>query len=162
MTSLPLVRTLKPRSIPIETVGVLGALLCALMLAALPVLAQGATGSVEGVVRDAQKQPVVGAKVWLDDQVEGRTTSVSTDAAGHFRFEGIAAGTYMVRAQKSGYRDSAQGPIALKGGEAATVNFQMAAEASGAAAGNAASARRTPSPRRSWDRARRTCSTAAT
>ena len=91
-------------------------------------------------MRDSQKHAVSGAKVWLDDQVEGRTRSATTDAGGHFRFEGIAASTYMVRAQKSGYQDSTQGPVALKGGEAATVNFQMAAEASEVAAKNAASA----------------------
>ena len=109
------------------------------MFFAAPVFAQNATGSVGGLVRDTQKQPVAGAKVWLDDQVEGRTKSVSTDAGGHFRFEGIAAGTYMVRVQKSGYRDVAHGPITLKAAEAVTLNLQLAEESSGAAGKNAAS-----------------------
>jgi tetratricopeptide (TPR) repeat protein len=87
--------------------------------------AQTKTGVVEGFVRDARKQPVAGAKVWLDDQVEGRTQFSTTDAAGHFRFADLQGSAFMVRVQKTGFRDASQGPIALKPGETQSVNLQL-------------------------------------
>src|SRR5208337_3759624 len=114
---------------------VLGGLLCGLALTAPVVWAQG--GSVEGVVRDAEKRVLAGAKVSLDDQVEGRTRSTQTDDAGHFQFARVGASTYMLRSEKSGYVEKAQGPFAVGAGETKLVNLQMAEERS-ASAGKAA------------------------
>ena len=94
--------------------------------------AQNSAGSVEGFVRDAQKQPVAGAKVWLDDQVEGRTQATASDSTGHFIFRQLAPGSYRVRAQKTGFREATQGPIALKPGETSIQNVQLTAEQSAA------------------------------
>ena len=88
--------------------------------------AQSAPASIEGYVRDAQKQPIALAKVWLDDQVEGRTQSSTTDAAGHFRFDGLPASTYMLRAQKPGFLDATHGPVSLNSGQTISVNLQLA------------------------------------
>ncbi len=121
-----------------------GWILCACLIAQVvaPVLiwAQGGGGQVEGLVRDAEKRPLAGAKVSLDDQVEGRTSSTQTDVAGHFRFAGVGAGTYMLRSEKSGFVGKAEGPFAIGAGETKLVNLQMTEEKSdsaGKAAGQA-------------------------
>jgi tetratricopeptide (TPR) repeat protein len=97
--------------------------------------AQNGTGTVEGVVRDTAKQPLADVKVSLDDQVEGRTQATPTDAAGHFRFAGIGASTYILHVRRPGYRDAAEGPFAIAVGETKSLNLQMAAEKE-AASGN--------------------------
>jgi len=104
------------------------AILFCLLPAALPTPAQNQTSGLEGFVRDARKQPVAGAKVWLDDQVEGRTQSTVTDAAGHFAFRDLSGKTYMLRVQKADYREVTQGPLALKPGETFAVNLELSAE----------------------------------
>jgi tetratricopeptide (TPR) repeat protein len=115
-------------------------ILCAWMLGAPLLHAQSGAGSVEGVVRDAKKRPVADVKVSLDDQVEGRTRDTQTDAAGHFRFTGVAASTYMLRARKPGYLDKTEGPFASNRGETKTLNLQLAAEKDAASGNNAAQA----------------------
>jgi len=111
-------------------------ILCAWMLAwvAAPgmIRAQSSGGAVEGVVRDAGKRPLSDVKVSLDDQVQGRTQATQTDAAGHFRFNGVAASTYLLRARKPGYLDQTEGPFAAGPGETKTLNLAMAAEKSSA------------------------------
>jgi tetratricopeptide (TPR) repeat protein len=128
----------------IKPVGLANRILCAWMLAwvAAPVMvhAQSAGGVVEGVVRDAGKRPLAGVKVSLDDQVEGRTEATLTDAAGHFRFSGLVASTYVVRAKKLGYVNRAEGPFAAGRGETKTLNLEMAAEKAAASDKSAAQA----------------------
>jgi len=88
-------------------------------------LGQSARGSVQGVVLDAQKRSVPGAKVWLDDQLAGRAESATTDGAGRYEFREIPASTYMLRAQKPGFAETTHGPFALKPAEAASINLQL-------------------------------------
>jgi Tfp pilus assembly protein PilF len=90
--------------------------------------AQSDVGVVEGVVRDAEKRPLADVKVSLDDQVEGRTQATLTDAAGHFRFGGVGASTYVVRVRKPGYMDRAEGPFATGRAETKTLNLEMVEE----------------------------------
>ena len=108
-----------------------GGILCVWMIAqvVVPVLVWAQSGGVvEGVVRDAEKRPLRDVKVSLDDQVEGRTQATLTDAAGHFRFAGVGASTYMLRVRTPGYRDGTEGPFATERGETKTLNLQMAVE----------------------------------
>jgi Tfp pilus assembly protein PilF len=101
-----------------------------LALAVTPAVlrAQSGGGMVEGVVRDAERRPLPGAKVSLDDQVEGRTQVTQTDVGGHFRFNGVGASTYIVRARKPGYLDRTEGPFSTSQGEMKSLNLQMAEE----------------------------------
>ena len=113
-------------------------ILCVGMLIAPLLHAQSGGGVVEGVVRDAGKRPLADVKMSLDDQVAGRTQVAQTDAAGHFRFSGVAASTYILRARKSGYMDGAEGPFATGQGETKTLNLQMVAEKTSASGKSAA------------------------
>lgn len=92
---------------------------------------------MEGVARDTANRPLVDVKVSLDDQVEGRTQITVTDAEGRFRFGGVAAGTYLLRARKPGYVDRTDGPFAIARGEKKAVNLELAKE-KGAEAGKSA------------------------
>ena len=68
-----------------------------------PVPALAAVGTVDGVIKDALQRPIAGAQLRLESgagQVVGRTI---TDDQGRFAFTGIAAGTYVVVAEKTGF-----------------------------------------------------------
>src|SRR5260221_4110305 len=109
-------------------------ILCLWSLSASVLQAQSGGSTVEGVVRDLQKRPVAEARVSLDDQVEGRTQTALTDAAGHFRFDGVTASTYVLRFRKSGYLDRTEGPFAIGRGETKSLNLQMTTEKNAASA----------------------------
>ncbi len=100
-------------------------LLCASLPAPRAIRAQSEAASVEGVVQDAQKHPLAGVKVSLDDQAEGRSVSVTTDSAGHFRFGEIAPGTYLLRAKKAGYLESTSGSFPVAPRQTLTRNLQL-------------------------------------
>jgi tetratricopeptide (TPR) repeat protein len=118
-----------------------GGVLCLLLSLSTPLVpAQSGGGVVEGVVREAGKRPLADVKVSLDDQVEGRTKVVQTDATGHFRFDGVAASTYVVRARKLGYADRTEGPFATGRGETKMLNLQMSVEKDAAPSKSAAQA----------------------
>jgi tetratricopeptide (TPR) repeat protein len=102
--------------------------------------AQQSGGVVEGVVRDAAKRPLAGVNVSLDDQVEGRTQTTQTDTAGHFRFDGSAASTYVLGAKKLGYVDRTEGPFAIRAGEKKSVELNLQEEKAAAPSKNAAQA----------------------
>ena len=114
--------------------------LCLWFLSTSLLCAQSGGGIVDGVVSDMEKRPLAGVKVSLDDQVEGRTAATLTDAAGHFRFSGVATSTFVVRAKKLGYVDRAEGPFAAGRGETKTLNLEMAAEKAAAPDKSAAQA----------------------
>jgi tetratricopeptide (TPR) repeat protein len=103
-----------------------------LLFASLPearlIQAQAETGSVEGLVQDAQRLPLTGVQVFLDDQIEGRGVSATTDTAGHFLFAGVAPGSYLLHAKKAGYLDSTNGPFLVEAKQTVTRNLQMAGE----------------------------------
>jgi tetratricopeptide (TPR) repeat protein len=92
------------------------------------VLAQNSGSVIEGVVRDAGNRPMAGVKVSLDDEVEGRTLAEVTDSAGHFRFSGLGASTYLLFARKPAYVERVEGPFALGRGETKTLSLVMVAE----------------------------------
>jgi tetratricopeptide (TPR) repeat protein len=102
--------------------------------------AQQSGGVVEGVIRDAEERPLAEVTVSLDDQVEGRTRTTQTDTAGHFRFDGSAASTYVLRAKKQGYVDRTEGAFAIRPGEKKSVNLELREEKAAAPAKNAAQA----------------------
>ncbi len=79
----------------------LAAALGALAALPRPAAAQDAGAVVTGVVTDKSSgQPVSAAQVWFKD----RMVSTYTDETGHFRIEGIPAGTHVVRAERIGYQ----------------------------------------------------------
>jgi protocatechuate 3,4-dioxygenase beta subunit len=61
-----------------------------------------ATASIEGTVLDAATgQPIAGVRIHTGRGGRGQT--VTTDSAGRFRMEALAAGTHQLRTEKEGY-----------------------------------------------------------
>ena len=86
---------------------------------AIPVFAQ--SGSVEGVVRDAESQePLPGANVVLD----GTGYGTSTDAEGTFRLGSVPTGDYTLRVTFVGFA-SAERPIRVQAGQTTTVDVTL-------------------------------------
>jgi tetratricopeptide (TPR) repeat protein len=106
----------------------LSLLFCASLLAPGLICAQTQAASVEGIVQDTQKHPLANVKVSLDDQVEGRSISATSDSAGHFRFADVVPGTYLLRVKKAGYLDSTNGPFPVTPRQTVTRNLQLSEE----------------------------------
>jgi tetratricopeptide (TPR) repeat protein len=77
------------------------------VLAAVVAGAQDA-GTLEGTVRDPQGRPMAAATVYLQIKPAGQTRTARTDVDGTYRFTGLRAGDYLLRAEGGTAR-----PIAL-------------------------------------------------
>lgn len=75
--------------------------------------------SIEGTVTgQLSGAPLAGARVVLSEMEPGRTLAYS-DAAGHFRFDGLRAGPHNLLASRTGYLQASQ-PVVLTPGQAPT------------------------------------------
>src|ERR1700686_2659329 len=71
-------------------------ILLMLGLCASPVFAQGASGTVKGVCKDAQGNPIADAVVIYANQDNGQKYTLKTNKKGEYFSLGIAAGKYNV------------------------------------------------------------------
>ncbi|HEX3933188.1 MAG TPA: TonB-dependent receptor [Puia sp.] len=79
----------------------------------LPGFAQS-DARVSGAVDDAKGQPIEAATViLLKAKDSSRLKAVATDKTGHFRFDHIPAGKYLIRASSVGYESSWSAPFDL-------------------------------------------------
>jgi hypothetical protein len=76
---------------------------------------------IEGTVKDTSGALVSGATVSITDTRVGVTKSETTNDAGYFRFDSIAASTYTVSIQMNGFKAWAQKDLALQVGETRTL-----------------------------------------
>jgi len=95
--------------------------LCAGLLLASSVRAQG---RISGFVTDSAHRPLANAEVIVMEPRPGR--SVRTDSAGQFVIDGLAPGTYNIRARRLGFY-VAQSRIALTNGQPKIVIFELLA-----------------------------------
>jgi tetratricopeptide (TPR) repeat protein len=109
---------LRRMNIPFAKTSGIASLFCAL-LTILPSQLYGQGSGKEGVpvvegkVCDFQDRAMVGAEVLLESANPGHALVSTTDPQGHFRFEGVSAGTYTLHAKLEGYQDRREGPFAL-------------------------------------------------
>jgi len=75
--------------------------------------AQIQQASIEGTVVDSSGLAVPGAIIELLDPATSQTRSLATDSAGTFRFTNIPPGTYVLRAELSGFATYEQRDLAL-------------------------------------------------
>src|SRR5258706_10984826 len=59
--------------------------------------------SLTGVLQDPQFQAVPGATLTLFSRSGGATAATTSDAAGAYRFDGLPAGDYLLRAEAAGF-----------------------------------------------------------
>ncbi|PYS28126.1 MAG: hypothetical protein DMF75_19265, partial [Acidobacteria bacterium] len=75
-----------------------------LTLSSTPAFAQGETGSVTGVVTDAQGGTVAGADVTLTDVATKSPRTTTTNDSGRYHFASVPVGTYDITITKSGFK----------------------------------------------------------
>ena len=102
--------------------------LLALLLAAAPAPAQTVTtGSLSGVVTDAQGGVLPGATVQAVHTPTGTKYETVTDAQGRYNILNVRVGPYDLSASMASFRDESQAGIDVKLGEQKAVDFQHAA-----------------------------------
>jgi hemoglobin/transferrin/lactoferrin receptor protein len=131
-----------------------GVLLCATLLFASPLAAQArqsSQGAVEGTVTDAAGGALGGARVYLMDARQALAVASETDAAGHFRFESVAPGTYVLRIARKDFA-ARRVPVEVRTGQTARLAVRLEVESLAeqvtvtAEAGQVADARNTAQP----------------
>ena len=95
---------------------------CALLAAALPLLACSNSARVTGTVNEIEGGPLPGVQVTIDGLKTH--TQLQTDSAGKFEFRNLAAGTYNLKAELADYiTETKQATVA--GGQTATTDFTI-------------------------------------
>jgi outer membrane receptor protein involved in Fe transport len=90
--------------------------------AGLPAGAQG-TAAASGVVRATDGTPLAGATIDLTGNGPVRTTR--SDTSGHFRFEGLAQGTYVLDVRASGYTPLTGRTVDVHPGQVAVLDIAL-------------------------------------
>lgn len=103
-------------------------LVCSFLFIALviPSLAQEAptTGNIQGVVKDAEGNPVENARVQFRSRAEGISSVTRSGKDGAFASEPLVPGDYAVLVEGQNYL-RAETQVAIKAGEAGTANFTL-------------------------------------
>src|ERR1035437_2483807 len=79
------------------------------------------SSGIEGTVNDSSGAAVSGATVTVTDARLGVTKTTTTTQSGYFRIDSIAASTYTVEIQMSGFKTWRQSGLALQVGETRTL-----------------------------------------
>jgi tetratricopeptide (TPR) repeat protein len=79
--------------------------------------------TVEGTIRDSAGEPVADASVFLEEKGDSTPVATKTNAAGAFILLAVRAGTYSVRAVKSGLRGAVAESLALAPGDKKRVDL---------------------------------------
>jgi outer membrane receptor protein involved in Fe transport len=94
----------------------LGVLTLALVLAAATLHAS-IFGSITGLIHDPQHRPVQGAKVTIRANNSKWTATTTSDAAGEFRFDNVAIGSYTIEVAVEGFASQTQQMTMTSSGE---------------------------------------------
>src|SRR6185295_17902145 len=101
-----------------------GALLVALIVMAVPVLAQEQTGGIQGIVTDTTGAVIPGASIEARSASGGSQTTVS-DNQGVYTFPALRSGTYFLTATLPGFTTVKMQDIHLSLGQNLKVDFSL-------------------------------------
>jgi tetratricopeptide (TPR) repeat protein len=90
------------------------------------------SANVTGIVSDSESRPMENATVSLESDDHAHKFTAQSDSAGRYRFEIVPAGSYQLRAIKSGYGEAKNGPFVLHNAESKSVELRLPAEAGAA------------------------------
>jgi outer membrane receptor for ferrienterochelin and colicin len=93
----------------------------ALGLGASSLLAQGATGKIEGRVRDQAGAPIANAQVYI----VGTAFNALTNPQGYYFMNNVPAGTISVRSAFIGYKSTQVDGVRVLAGQTGTVDIQL-------------------------------------
>src|ERR1700683_1412550 len=74
-------------------------------------------GAIQGILRDASNNPVIGATVLLRNQANGFELKKNSDAQGVFRFIDIVPGSYELEIEGEGYEKFVERDIHVNAGD---------------------------------------------
>lgn len=87
--------------------------------------AQTATGTLSGLVRDQSGGAVPGAQVSVVNTEKGSTRVAATDAQGRYLVTTLDAGTYQLRAEKSGFKTAVLDQVAVTVGGSVVADLEL-------------------------------------
>jgi tetratricopeptide (TPR) repeat protein len=93
-------------------------------LATVPASAQG-SATLQGTVRDSRGHPLGAATVYLQMKATGQILTAHTDPAGSYRFTGLHAGTYLLRAEGAGSGEATARPVIIAERETKDVDLTV-------------------------------------
>src|SRR5215813_7648798 len=96
-----------------------------MLLAAAACFGQSNTGSISGVVTDAQGGLVAGVQVTVTDQNTGVKTKVKTNDSGFYHIPNLPVGTYSLEAEIQGFRRYARRGILLSTSQVLEINAHL-------------------------------------
>ncbi len=102
--------------------------LCLAMLAitcCVSSLAQTVTGSIRGTVTDKTGAVVSEAKVAAKNVSTGISTTTTTDRSGTYNLQSLPIGTYVVSAEKTGFKITADRPFMLEIDQIARIDLKL-------------------------------------
>ena len=102
----------------------LGALFFALIVVALPAMAQEQTGAIQGVVTDTTGAVIPGASIEARSVAGGVQTTVS-DTQGKYNFPALRSGTYFLTATLPGFTTVKMQDVHLSLGQTLKVDFSL-------------------------------------
>jgi hypothetical protein len=102
----------------------IGALLCALTLAAVPARAQEQAGAIEGVVSDATGAVVPGVTIEAKS-ASGVAQNTVSDTSGFYRFPALPPGTYVVSGSLPGFTSVRIQDVRLALGQTLKVDLSL-------------------------------------
>ena len=104
---------------------VVGWLLCSLLGAAAPALAQGGRAEINGTVMDAQKAVLPGVTITVTSEETGLTREAVTDATGRYVIPQLLPGVYTVKAELSGFQPMVRSGMTVRVGEELTIPLTL-------------------------------------
>jgi Carboxypeptidase regulatory-like domain len=98
----------------------------------IPGQAPRRTGAIEGVVRDANRKPIGGATVALQNSATGEIRKATTSGEGVFRLTDLPPATYDVTVTAQGYENLSQTGVTVTAGDTLVREIQLSPLPSGA------------------------------
>src|SRR2546430_5222534 len=101
-------------------------LVSCLALLAIPfAIARAAGGRIEGKVTDPKGAIVIGAAITVSESETNQTFTAVTDQQGHFKIEGVPAGSYTVTVSAQGFSEASRTNVKVEEGAVTTVDFKL-------------------------------------
>ena len=91
----------------------------------LYMFAQGASGTISGVVKDNSQAVVSGAAISVVNVETGVTRQGQSDAQGRFRVGELMPGTYQISASMTGFSKETRKNVVLAVGQELAINFDL-------------------------------------
>lgn len=99
--------------------------LCLAFVAVPLVIVHGAAGRIEGKVTDPKGAIVVGATITATDPATNKTFTAQTDKQGHYKIEGVPAGTYTLVVTAPGFSEARHDFVKVEEGAVLTIDVPL-------------------------------------